>query len=401
MKPDPRQIRIEDYSYHLPEEHIPLFPPAVRGQSNLVVCRGGTMQKDTFVNLGQFLPAQAMLVFNQSRVIPARLVMHRSSGARIEIFLLQPFEMEHIGALQASEWCTWSCLVGGAKKWKDNEVLELPLTDGVILKAHRLDRTEEYFNVRLEWTGEVVFADILEMAGKIPLPPYLKRETTPEDNERYQTVYARLSGSVAAPTAGLHFTNEILAQLQSQGHTLQYLTLHVGAGTFKPVSASTMEGHHMHIEHFVLSRELVQSILEHGQRPIIPVGTTSMRTLESLYWLGVQCILDPALQSFHVDQWQAYDSKVDVSRDQALRALLHRLIALQIDQCDATTGILIAPGYTFHLCDGLVTNFHQPQSTLLLLAAALIGEQWREVYRFALEHNVRFLSYGDSSLLMP
>jgi S-adenosylmethionine:tRNA ribosyltransferase-isomerase len=401
MKSNPRQIRIEDYSYQLPDEHVPLFPPAVRGQSNLVVYQSGEMHKTSFVKLAQHLPDQAMLVFNQSRVIPARLVMHRASGARIEVFLLQPFEMEHQGALQSRSTCTWSCLVGGAKKWKENEVLELNLTSGVVLRAHRIGRTDEYFNIQLEWTGDVVFAEILEMAGKIPLPPYLKRESTAEDNERYQTVYARLSGSVAAPTAGLHFTDHILTELQAKGHPLEYLTLHVGAGTFKPVSADTMEGHHMHVEHFVLSKDLIQAILNHGERPIIPVGTTSMRTLESLYWLGVQCLQNPELKNFHVDQWQAYDSTTEVTREHALRALLERLSSLKIDHCDATTGILIAPGYGFHLCDGLITNFHQPQSTLLLLVAALIGEKWRDVYQFALNQDIRFLSYGDSSLLIP
>jgi S-adenosylmethionine:tRNA ribosyltransferase-isomerase len=401
MKADPRQIRIENYTYHLPDENVPLFPPTVRGESNLVICKGGELSKGVFADLPKHLPDNAMLVFNQSRVIPARLVMHRASGARIEIFLLQPFQMEHQGALQSKESCSWSCLVGGAKKWKEDEILELPLSEGVVLKAQRMGRTDEYFTIRLQWTGDIAFAEILEKAGRIPLPPYLKRETTPDDNIRYQTVYARLSGSVAAPTAGLHFTDVILTRLATNGHPLQYLTLHVGAGTFKPVSSDTMAEHHMHVEHFVITKELIQALLLHGENKVIPIGTTSMRTLESLYWLGIQCLHNPEINSFHVDQWQPYEEIEGVSLQQALQALYDRMTVMGLEQCEATTGILIAPGYVFRICKGLITNFHQPQSTLLLLVAALIGDKWKEVYQFALDNQVRFLSYGDSSLLLP
>ena len=401
MKTHPRDLRIQDFSYDLPEDRIPLFPPSQRGGSKLLIYRQSTIQHEAFEVLPKALPALSLLVFNQSKVIPARLWMQRASGARIEIFLLEPANTDHLTALQAVGSGKWTCLVGGAKKWKDDEFLTAMLPSGNQLRANKEGRNEEYFTISFEWEGEATFAEIIEEIGKIPLPPYLKRETSKEDEERYQTVYARLAGSVAAPTAGLHFTNQCLNELNQQGHASAYLTLHVGAGTFKPVSASSMEDHHMHTEHFVLSKELVDQVLASLHRPIIPVGTTSMRTLESLYWLGVQCMGQPLTSVFHVSQWQPYATDCHVSTSEALQALRLRLEALQIEACEATTAILIAPGYTFRICNGLVTNFHQPQSTLLLLVAALIGEDWRSVYQYAMAHGFHFLSYGDSSLLLP
>jgi S-adenosylmethionine:tRNA ribosyltransferase-isomerase len=400
MKTHPRDLRIQDFSYELPEDRIPLFPPSQRGGSKLLIYREGTIQHDAFDALPETLPASSLLVFNQSKVIPARLWMQRPTGARIEIFLLEPADTDHLTALQAAGGGRWTCLVGGAKKWKDQEFLTATLPSGFQLHAYKEGRSEEYFTIRFEWEGGASFADIIEEIGKIPLPPYLKRETSKEDEERYQTVYARLSGSVAAPTAGLHLTNDCLANLHQQGHALAYLTLHVGAGTFKPVSAASMEEHHMHTEHFVLSTELIDQVLASLDRPIIPVGTTSMRTLESLYWLGLQCI-EQSIAAFHVSQWQPYSAESKVTTREALQALRLRLEALQIESCEATTGILIAPGYTFRVCNGLITNFHQPQSTLLLLVAALIGDDWRSVYDHAMSHGFHFLSYGDSSLLLP
>jgi S-adenosylmethionine:tRNA ribosyltransferase-isomerase len=400
MPQHPREIRIEDYDYALPENKIPLYPSVERGGSKLLVYKKGSIADFSFTELGRVLPQNALLVFNQSKVIPARMVMFRDTGARIEIFLLQPVGQDHQMALQSKKTCTWSCLVGGAKKWKENEELSVDLGNGAVLRASKMGRNEEYFEVCFEWVGSLFFADVIEKVGKIPLPPYIKRETTEEDAKRYQTVYAHDAGSVAAPTAGLHFTEELLQQLKIQGHSAQYITLHVGAGTFKPVSAERMEDHTMHTEQFVVSRSLIQALLDHGSSPVIPVGTTSMRTLESIYWLGAACF-NTGETDWMVRQWQPYSDALPCTRIQALEALLRVFDRMDFLEKEASTCILIAPGYTFRICDGLVTNFHQPKSTLLLLVSALLGEQWKEVYSHALRADYRFLSYGDSSFLAP
>jgi S-adenosylmethionine:tRNA ribosyltransferase-isomerase len=398
MNTDPRLLRIEDFSYELPDASIPLFPSETRGGSRLLHYNHGEITATTFNQLPALLPEPCFFVFNQSKVIPARLHFERASGARIEIFLLQPVANSHQVALEATGSSAWSCLVGGAKKWKEEEILAFEYAPGMRVHAHKLGRDDAYFIIRFEWTEPIAFAQVLEAAGQMPLPPYLKRDTTPEDEIRYQTVYAAQAGSVAAPTAGLHFTDEVMHQLTNQGHALHYLTLHVGAGTFKPVSAAAMADHLMHTECFILERSFVEALI-HNNQPVVPVGTTSMRTLESLYWLGVACIENPELSTFYVSQWTPYEANASLSTKEALQALAHRMQTLGIMACQASTSILIAPGYTFRVCRGLVTNFHQPHSTLLLLVAAFIGQDWRSVYQFALRNEFRFLSYGDSSLL--
>jgi S-adenosylmethionine:tRNA ribosyltransferase-isomerase len=398
MNTDPRLLRIDDFSYELPNSCVPLFPATTRDGSRLLHYKQGEITATLFNQLPALLPEPCFFVFNQSKVIPARMNFERASGARIEIFLLQPVNNSHQGALGAIGSSTWSCLVGGAKKWKEEEILSFEYAPGMQVFAHKLERDDAYFIIRFEWAEPIAFAQVLEATGRMPLPPYLKRDTTPEDEIRYQTVYAAQAGSVAAPTAGLHFTDEVMHQLTNKGHALHYVTLHVGAGTFKPVSTDAMADHLMHTECFILERNFVQALI-HNHRPVVPVGTTSMRTLESLYWLGVACIENPELNSFFVAQWTPYEDNGSVSTQKALQALLDRMDALGIVACEARTSILIAPGYTFRVCHGLVTNFHQPHSTLLLLVAAFIGQDWRSVYQFALRNEFRFLSYGDSSLL--
>ncbi len=401
---DPRHLAIKDFVYELPDERIAKFPLPARDRSKLLHYRSGTLADCTFTDLPQLLPAHSLLVFNDTRVVQARLLFRKETGGMVEVFCLEPVapHREVQLAMQQTESCTWKCLVGNNKRWKSG-----PVTlafEGGILSAERLAQHEGHFLIRFTWQpARLTFAEVLEQCGKLPLPPYLNRELTPEDNSRYQTIYANQQGAVAAPTAGLHFTPRVMEALHRQGLGTAYLTLHVGAGTFKPVKANQMQDHEMHAEQLYLTKRFLERLLSQLGKPVIPVGTTSMRTLESIFWLGVKLIGQPdlPLQEMHVSQWIAYETPAAPTAEDALRALLAYLERQGTDHLHATTQIIIAPGYTFRICSGLVTNFHQPESTLLLLVSALIGDNWRQVYQHALQHGYRFLSYGDSSLLLP
>ena len=401
---DPKKLAIRDFIYELPEDRIAKFPLPERDQSKLLRYQGGQINDFTFTDLPRLLPPHTLLVFNDTKVVQARLLFQKETGGGVEIFCLEPVAPYHEVqlAMQQTGNAVWKCLVGNNKRWKTGPV-QLRF-DGGMLRAERQAQQEGHFLIRFAWEpAELTFAEVLERCGRLPLPPYLHRDLTPDDHTRYQTIYASQQGAVAAPTAGLHFTERVMTQLQEHQVTTAYLTLHVGAGTFKPVKADVMEAHEMHAEQLYITKPLLQRLINQMGNPIIPVGTTSMRSLESLYWLGTKVLQQPGLpvQELHVSQWQAYEAADLPTAAEALQALLQYMEQQHAPYLHASTQIIIAPGYTFRLCHGLVTNFHQPESTLLLLVAALIGEDWRKVYAHALQHGYRFLSYGDSSLLLP
>lgn len=397
----PELININDYDYPLPGERIARFPLEQRDATRLLVFRDGTPADSLFSLLDQHIPEKSLFVFNNTRVIRARLIFRKVSGSRIEIFCLQPLG----GYGQTGGITTWKCLVGNAKRWKSGP-LEMTVDTGmgeVTLSAHKGEKAGDAFEITFGWDKpEMPFEQVLEFAGKVPLPPYLNREPVESDTERYQTIYAEFNGSVAAPTAGLHFTPAVLEKLESRHCSFEYLTLHVGAGTFKPVSVEDARQHAMHEEELIIERQSILRLLQHSGGNIIPVGTTSMRSLESLYWLGIQLIngKDPG-EEFFIDQWEPYQSEVSIPPAEALQAIYDYLTARRMNSISGFTRIMIAPGYRFRMSDALVTNFHQPRSTLLLLVAAFIGEGWKKAYMFALEHGYRFLSYGDSCLFFP
>lgn len=394
----PSELRIADFHYDLPQERIALHPLPQRDGSKLLQYRGGTISNHFFTELPQQLPADALLLFNNTRVVQARLLFHKDTGGVVEIFCLEPLlpSPEVQLAMQAQGKTTWHCLVGNNKRWKGGS-LQMQHADWQ-LTAERGEMRGDGHAIHFSWLpAERTFAEVLEAFGNIPLPPYLHRAAEAEDTQRYQTVYARFDGAVAAPTAGLHFTPRVFEALEAKGVGRQELTLHVGAGTFKPVKAETMAGHDMHREEVVITRELVARLLSHSG-PIIPVGTTSLRTLESLYWMG--CMLEGSDSRLpEPGQFTAYDHAGDLSAREALQKLLHWLEQRQQQEAIGYTALMIAPGYRFRLAHALVTNFHQPESTLLLLVAAAIGDDWKKVYAHALANEYRFLSYGDSSLL--
>ncbi|MFD2514349.1 S-adenosylmethionine:tRNA ribosyltransferase-isomerase [Pontibacter locisalis] len=403
---DPKKLAIKDFVYELPDERIAKFPLPERDQSKLLEYRHGQISDHTFTELPSLLPQYTLLVFNDTKVVQARLLFQKETGGVVEIFCLEPIapHREVQMAMQQTGSSTWKCLVGNNKRWKSGPVtLEF---EGGTIRAEREAQQEGHFLIRFTWEpAELTFAEVLERCGKLPLPPYLNRELTPEDHTRYQTIYANQKGAVAAPTAGLHFTDRVMDKLEEKGVEKAYLTLHVGAGTFKPVKADTMEAHEMHAEQLFISRQFLMRLLKQlaSDKPVIPVGTTSMRSLESLYWLGAKVSQHPdlSLQELHVTQWQAYESSDIPTATEAITALLQYMERQNTEYLHAITQIIIAPGYTFRICNGLVTNFHQPESTLLLLVSALIGDNWRKVYQHALKNDYRFLSYGDSSLLLP
>ncbi|UYZ63302.1 S-adenosylmethionine:tRNA ribosyltransferase-isomerase [Hymenobacter weizhouensis] len=407
--PDPRQLSIHDFTYQLPAERIAAEPLPQRDQSKLLVYQGGAITDRHFYELPQLLPAASMLVFNDTKVVRARLFAHKPTGGIVELFCLEPVAPHRAiePAMQQTGSCVWKCLVGNGKRWKSGPVTLAFAADGqpAVLTAERMEQGEGYALIRFSWTpAHLPFAEVLRAAGHLPLPPYLNRTDTDVDAVRYQTVYAAQEGAVAAPTAGLHFSDEVLVQLAQHGTASARVTLHVGAGTFQPVKAERMAGHPMHGEPISVTQTTLRQLLAHLPRPVIPVGTTSLRTLESLYWLGARLARQPATggaDTLHVGQWEPYKPEAEVPVEAALRTLLSHLEANGSQELHATTQLLIAPGYRFRLTQGLITNFHQPESTLLLLIAALLGNNWRRVYDHALAHNYRFLSYGDSSLLLP
>ena len=405
MKP---KLSISDYTYPLPEERIAKFPLAKRDESKLLLYQSGKIAESKFCQLPVFIPQNALLVFNNTRVIHARLFFKKDSGAKIEVFCLEPVAPPLTEqALAAHQSCEWSCIVGNLKRWK-TEILSLAYTinnETGTLYAQKKKQDGATVQVAFSWTSNHAFGQIIELCGQLPIPPYLKRETEEADETTYQTVYAKHKGSVAAPTAGLHFTENVFKMLNSKGIECEELTLHVGAGTFKPVKAETIDLHEMHREHFSISQLALKHIISKlDNSTLIAVGTTSVRTLESLYYLGIKIIQNRTIkpEQLMVEQWEPYEENcllVDAST--ALNELLRYMEAKGITELTAATSIIIAPPYQYKVAKGLITNFHQPQSTLLLLVAALIGNNWRKVYNYAIDNNFRFLSYGDSSLLLP
>lgn len=404
---DPRQLSIHDFTYQLPPERIAPEPLPNRDQSRLLVYQTGAISDRQFYEVPALLPAGSLLVFNDTKVVRARLFARRPTGGIVELFCLEPVAPHRAiePAMQQTGSCVWKCLVGNGKRWKAGPVtLEFETAgQAAVLTAERVEQGEGYALIRFSWEPAALpFAEVLRGAGHLPLPPYLNRTDTAADAVRYQTVYAAHEGAVAAPTAGLHFSDAVLAELAARSVAAAHVTLHVGAGTFQPVKAASMEGHPMHGEPISVTAATLRQLLEHQPQPIIAVGTTSLRTLESLYWLGARLLQEPQAEPvWHVSQWQPYQGQAAVPAAEALRALLRHLEASNSDTLHATTQLLIAPGYEFRVIRGLITNFHQPESTLLLLVAALLGPDWRRVYDHALAHSYRFLSYGDSSLLLP
>ncbi len=395
-------LNIQDYRYDLPEHRIAKFPLEKRELSKLLRYKDHEISDHCFKNVIELLPANSTLVFNNTRVVQARMFFEKTAGAKpIEIFCLEPHKMDVAGAMATKGKVVFTCLVGNAKRWTNGLTLQRKITIGqenILLKANNLGREDDAFLIEFTWDGEFHFAEILEMVGKVPLPPYLNRNSQDQDKERYQTVYAKHNGSVAAPTAGLHFTPNLLVQIASKNIAVLETTLHVGAGTFKPVSTEDVREHTMHAEEIHITADFLKQLLA-AQQPLFCVGTTSARTLESLYWLGVKVLENPALETVNLAQWDAYTLPQNIAAHKAISALLKYIEAKNASHIFTQTQLIIAPGYLFRMIDGLFTNFHQPGSTLILLVAAAIGDEWKDVYNHALQNNYRFLSYGDSSLL--
>ena len=398
-----KQISIKDYHYDLPFERIAKYPLSERDLSKLLVYKNQSIIESKYNSIQDFLPSDSLLFFNNTKVIPARLFFKTSLGKNIEVFCLEPISKnaDVYSCMLQKESAQWKCMVGGAAKWKEQFVY-LHVSN-LILKAEIKEREQGTFILDFTWQpSELSFAEVLQIAGAIPIPPYLKRETESIDLERYQTIYADKEGSVAAPTAGLHFTDNVFLKLKTKGIEPTYLTLHVGAGTFKPVKSETLADHEMHGEYIDVSLTTLEFLYQNIDKLVTAVGTTSMRTLESLFWIGQKIAQQPSIKpnELLVDQWQPYSaSNKQMSAKESLKYIIEFLYQHQLKSLYAKTSIIIAPGYEFKIVNALVTNFHQPESTLILLIAAFIGEDWRKVYQYALEHDFRFLSYGDGSVL--
>lgn len=403
----PKYLSISDFTYQLPGNKIAIHPLPERDRSKLLVYKSGNIQSSSYNNIDQFLPSNSLLIFNNTRVVEARLLFKKATGGAIEIFCLEPSEQyaDITSAMLAKGEAFWKCLIGGASKWKHGSKLEksLQVNDTTLhLEAEIIERLTDSFIVKLNWTpAELSFADILHYVGIIPLPPYLHRESVEEDNSRYQTIYAANDGSVAAPTAGLHFTEKVFDKIAAKNIEKDFVTLHVGAGTFKPVKSDTMNEHNMHAEFIEATATTIKTLIAYSGKDILAVGTTSLRTIESLYWLGVKTNINPNLTTDEllVDQWEPYDHNSIMKTNDALKALLKWMEQREIERIITKTKILIAPGYKLRVAKGIVTNFHQPNSTLLLLVAAIVGGDWRKIYNYALANDYRFLSYGDGCLL--
>ncbi|MEP0367078.1 MAG: S-adenosylmethionine:tRNA ribosyltransferase-isomerase [Cyclobacteriaceae bacterium] len=391
-----KSLDLSEFQYELSDDKIAKHPLKNRSDSKLLTFRQGNIEHRTFRDLPQILPSGCHLVFNDTKVIPARIIFHKETGARIEIFLLEPIAPSHlhVEAMSAKDSCTWHCMIGNAKKWKLDTELSMRLPTGETVKALRIESDR----VKISWNGELTFSEVVSAIGSIPLPPYLNREVEEEDKPRYQTVYSHHEGAVAAPTAGLHFTEAVIEQLAAKNITTDFLTLHVSAGTFQPIKAETVEEHPMHREQVVVSKNNVEQLLKNEE--IIPVGTTSMRTLESLYWFGVKLASDPNAD-FFIEKLSPYQKKTTITKNESLTYVMRFMESRKLKRIVGHTEIFIFPGYELRICKGLITNFHLPGSTLMLLVAALIGDRWKEVYQSALNNDYRFLSYGDSSILLP
>mgnify|MGYP001378619527 CR=1 FL=1 len=402
---NPASIAISDFDYHLPDEKIAKYPLPRRDQSKLLVWKNKQIEDHIFSELPELLPGNSLLVFNNTKVIRARLLFEKETGAHIEIFCLDPHEpADYQIAFQQTQTCTWKCMVGNLKKWKEGKLSKTVSIEGVTvhLVAEKMPSPENENLIRFSWDHpDFEFAKIIEHAGILPIPPYLHRDTEESDLLRYQTVYSKVKGSVAAPTAGLHFTEDTFKRLREKGIKTRELTLHVGAGTFQPVKSKTIEGHRMHSEQIHISQSLLENLLAH-KGPVIAVGTTTIRTLESIYWLGCQALSGKisGIENLKIEQWEPYQTEAATTSGESVNALLSFMKKQQTDHLVASTQLIILPGYEFRMIDGMLTNFHQPQSTLLLLISAFLGDHWRTIYQHALENNYRFLSYGDSNLYL-
>ena len=405
MSIHPKDLTISDYTYPLPEDRIAKNPLLQRDDSKLLIYRKGEITESVYRHLANHLPSNSLLVFNNTKVVEARIIFNKPTGGEIEIFCLEPDDKyaDITTAMLQKGYVLWKCLVGGAKKWKETALTKQIVESGKIIKlsVQKVERRNDYFLLEFSWDDvSLTFVEILHLAGLIPLPPYLNRKAEETDKVTYQTIYAQHDGSVAAPTAGLHFTNELFNSLLEKGIKKEFVTLHVGAGTFKPVKAATMEEHEMHAEFIDVSISFIETLLTSNDT-VIPVGTTSLRTLESIYWLGVKInnqsifILEEGL-----GQWDAYNLPQNISKEVALTALINWMQGQGLKQLITKTQLLIAPNYQLRIAKALITNFHQPQSTLLLLVAAIIGNDWRRMYDYALDNDFRFLSYGDGCLLI-
>ncbi len=404
-----KHIRIKDYNYDLPDERIAKFPLPERDKSKLLVYNHGEVSQDVFSNITRYLPQGALMVFNNTKVIQARLHFRKETGSLIEIFLLEPaLPADYEQMFQTTGACSWYCLVGNLKKWKGGPLtttVEMPGQPSVQLTAERDMSCETALKIDFKWTGDdkLSFAELIDKVGELPIPPYLNRNTQESDKTTYQTVYSKIKGSVAAPTAGLHFTQKVLADIDQHGIDREELTLHVGAGTFKPVKSEEIEGHAMHTEYVCIRRSTLEKLLQHNCEAVA-VGTTSVRTLESLYYMGCKVKANPnvSLDQLHVNQWEPYASTTTtITPAEAIGELIAYMDRNNLPSLHSSTQIIIAPGYQYKIVKRLITNFHQPQSTLLLLVSAFVGGDWKSIYRYALDNDFRFLSYGDSSILIP
>lgn len=400
------EIRIEEFDYPLPDERIAKFPLAKRDTSKLLVYNQGDIQTHTFGDLTQFIPSGSLMVFNNTKVIQARLFFQKTTGAKIEIFCLEPIAPhDYLLSFQQTQTCTWLCMIGNLKKWKEGQLTQTIETPhgSTVLAAEKIATRGNTHEVCFSWDNpSVTFADILDAIGELPIPPYLNRRTEESDKQTYQTVYSKIEGSVAAPTAGLHFTPEVLEKLQAKQVDLGEITLHVGAGTFQPVKSDKIADHEMHTEFISVTRSFIEKLIAHTGK-VIAVGTTSVRTLESLYYIGLilESNPDATSEELKVTQWMPYQQTTEISAEKALNNILSYLDRHESDVLMSETQIMIAPGFTFRIVKGIVTNFHQPKSTLLLLVSAFLNGNWKAIYDYALDNDYRFLSYGDSSLLLP
>jgi S-adenosylmethionine:tRNA ribosyltransferase-isomerase len=398
-----KTLHIDEFNYPLPDERIARYPLPIRDASKLLIYQHGKISQDIFSNLSDYLPENSLLIYNNTKVIRARLLFRKNTGAQIEIFCLEPAEpADYELSLSSNDSCIWKCMIGNLKKWKSVDLTkQMTLGDKkCVLKAEKIHTNGNMHLVRLSWNNtEITFADILEEAGVLPIPPYLHRETEESDLTNYQTVYSKIKGSVAAPTAGLHFTPNVFKSLEKKNIDFDEVTLHVGAGTFQPVKTKMITDHEMHTEMFSVHRQTIERILSAGKK-IVAVGTTTVRTLESLYYIGKKLHIEPSAETFNIQQWEPYTDSNEISLQQALENILRYLRKNNTMILNAGTQIMIKPGFRFRIVDGMITNFHLPKSTLLLLVSAFVDGNWRQIYDYALNNNFRFLSYGDSSLLM-
>lgn len=405
----PKDLSINDFDYILPEDKIAIYPLQKRDQSKLLIYKNGNISEYIYRNIANHLPENSFLVFNDTKVIKARILFQKRTGGTIEIFCLEPHEKinDYTVVLSQKNSTRWKCMIGGAGKWKEKFLeKEFPInSEQIMLKACLVEKLTDAYVIELSWhPGNYSFAEIIEHAGETPLPPYIKRKAEESDAERYQSIYSHFEGSVAAPTAGLHFTEEIFSSLRKKHIDTGFVTLHVGAGTFKPVKSAKMEGHEMHAEWIDVSTKFIEQLLKNISRRIFCVGTTSVRTIESLYRMGLKTVINPEIdfENLKINQWEVYEQPLqnnNCTAEESLQSLLKYLQNKKTERLFIQTQIIIAPGYSFKICRGIITNFHQPKSTLLLLVSAMIGDHWKEIYNYALNHEFRFLSYGDGCLI--